>query len=96
MGVVALGYADGYPRHAKDGTPVQVKGKKSRIIGRVSMDMLTVDLTEIPDAVVGDPVELWGHNIAANTVASMSDTIAYTLFTGVTRRVPLVYCESSR
>ena len=55
------------------------------------MDMLTVDLTAIPDAVVGDPIELWGNNVAANAVAAMSDTIAYTLFTGVTRRVPLVY-----
>ncbi len=91
VGVVAMGYADGYPRHAKDGTPVMVKGQSSRIIGRVSMDMLTVDLTSIPDAAVGDPVELWGTNIAANEVASMSDTIAYTLFTGVTRRVPLFY-----
>ena len=91
VGVVAMGYADGYPRHAKDDTPVQVKGQTSRIIGRVSMDMLTVDLTTIPDAVVGDPVELWGNNVAANAVAAMSDTIAYTLFTGVTRRVPLVY-----
>ncbi len=93
VGVVALGYADGYPRHAKDGTPVRVKGQKSRIIGRVSMDMLTVDLTAIPDAKVGDPVELWGDDVAANSVAAMSDTIAYTLFTGVTRRVPLVYVD---
>ncbi|MGB1254219.1 MAG: alanine racemase [Thiolinea sp.] len=91
VGVVAMGYADGYPRHAKDGTPVLVKGQSSRIIGRVSMDMLTVDLSDIPDAVVGDPVELWGKRVAANDVAAMSDTIAYTLFTGVTRRVPLVY-----
>lgn len=91
VGVVAMGYADGYPRHAKDGTPVLVKGQGSRIIGRVSMDMLTVDLTAIPDAVVGDAVELWGTHIAANDVAAMSDTIAYTLFTGVTRRVPLSY-----
>lgn len=94
VGVVAMGYADGYPRHAKDGTPVWVKGQASQIIGRVSMDMLTVDLTEIADAKVGDPVELWGTQVAANAVAAMSDTIAYTLFTGVTRRVPLVYQDA--
>lgn len=91
VGVVAIGYADGYPRHAKDGTPVMVKGVRTRIIGRVSMDMLTVDLTDIPDVKVGDPVELWGEHVLANEVAECSDTIAYTLFTGVTRRVPLVY-----
>ena len=91
VGVVALGYADGYPRHAKDGTPVLVKGRKSRIIGRVSMDMLTVDLTGMDDVVLGDTVELWGNNIPVNAVAAASDTISYTLFTGITRRVPLSY-----
>lgn len=91
VGVVAIGYADGYPRHAKDGTPVLVNGVRTRIIGRVSMDMLTVDLTGIADVKVGDPVELWGEQVLANEVAECSDTIAYTLFTGVTRRVPLVY-----
>jgi alanine racemase len=91
VGVVAMGYADGYPRHAADGTPVSVAGQPSRIIGRVSMDMLTVDLTHLPHAVTGDKVELWGRQVAANEVARHSDTIAYTLFTGVTRRVPLRY-----
>ncbi|MEN9432546.1 MAG: hypothetical protein RLZZ422_135 [Pseudomonadota bacterium] len=91
VGVVAMGYADGYPRHAVDGTPVVVKGIRTRIIGRVSMDMLTVDLTAIPDATIGDRVELWGKQVLANEVAAHSQTIAYTLFTGITRRVPLVY-----
>lgn len=91
VGVVAIGYGDGYPRHAIDGTPVAVKGVRSQIIGRVSMDMLTVDLTPVPDAKVGDPIELWGSRISVNDVARFSDTIAYELFTGVTRRVPLVY-----
>jgi alanine racemase len=93
IGVVAIGYADGYPRHAVDGTPVAVKGRRTRIVGRVSMDMLTVDLTPIEDAKVGDPVELWGRLIPANAVARASDTIAYALFTGITRRVPLLYQE---
>lgn len=88
VGVVAMGYADGYPRHAPDGTPVAVDGHRTRLIGRVSMDMLTVDLSELPDVGVGAPVELWGQQISANEVASASGTIAYQLFTGVTRRVP--------
>ncbi|MBK8452340.1 MAG: alanine racemase [Thiofilum sp.] len=91
VGVVAMGYADGYPRHAVDGTPVAVNGVRTRIIGRVSMDMLTVDLTPLPQAKVGDRVELWGNMVLANEVAAHSQTIAYTLFTGITRRVPLVY-----
>ena len=88
VGVVAMGYADGYPRQARDGTPVAVNGRRSRLIGRVSMDMLTVDLSDQPQAAVGDPVELWGERVAANEVAVGCDTIAYHLFTGVTRRVP--------
>jgi len=89
VGVVAIGYADGYPRQAIDGTPVIVDGHKSQIIGRVSMDMLTVDLTHLPHINTGAPVELWGNQVSANSVADHSNTIAYTLFTGVTRRVPL-------
>lgn len=88
VGVVAMGYADGYPRQARDGTPVAVNGQLTRLIGRVSMDMLTVDLSDQPEARVGDPVELWGEQVPANAVAAGCDTIAYHLFTGVTRRVP--------
>lgn len=91
VGTVAIGYADGYPRHAKSGTPVLVDGHKSNIIGRVSMDMLTVDLTDIPDADVGSYVELWGENLAATEIAHHCDTISYTLFTGITRRVHKKY-----
>jgi len=91
VGVVAMGYADGYPRHAIDGTPVAVNGKMTRIIGKVSMDMMTVDLTDQPDAQIGDPVELWGEQVDVNKVAACADTISYTLYTGITRRVPLVY-----
>lgn len=91
VGVVAMGYADGYPRHAKDGTPVAVNGKMTRVIGKVSMDMMTVDLTDQPNAKVGDPVELWGAQVDINEVAACADTISYSLYTGITNRVPRVY-----
>lgn len=86
VGTVAMGYADGYPRQAKNGTPVMVNGQRTKIIGRVSMDMLTVDLTGI-DAGLGSTVEFWGENLLANEVAPYCGTISYTLFTGITRRV---------
>ncbi len=92
VGVVAMGYADGYPRHSKDGTPVAFKGQRTSVIGRVSMDMLTIDVTGM-DAKVGDRVELWGDTVLASEVAVASATIPYALFTGITRRVPLSYHE---
>ena len=85
VGLVAMGYADGYPRTAADGTPVAVDGQLTRLIGRVSMDMLTVDLTELPDAGLGSKVELWGAKISANTIAQAAGTIAYELFCNVKR-----------
>jgi len=91
IGTVAIGYADGYPRHAKSGTPVLVDGHQTQIVGRVSMDMLAVDLTDIPSAGVGSYVELWGENLPATEIAKCSDTIPYTLFTGITRRVHKKY-----
>lgn len=91
VGVVAMGYADGYPRHAPDGSPVAVAGQVARLIGRVSMDMLMVDLTDLPQAHLGDPVELWGGQVSANAVAEASGTISYELFTGLNPRVPRVY-----
>lgn len=91
VGVVAIGYADGYPRHARDGTPIAVNGQLTRLIGRVSMDMITVDLTDCGAVQLGDPVELWGQTVAARAVAEASDTIAYHLFTGLGRRVPRLY-----
>ncbi|MTW20675.1 alanine racemase [Allochromatium palmeri] len=93
VGVAAIGYADGYPRHARDGTPIAVGGRLTRIIGRVSMDMITLDLTGLYEARPGDPVELWGQTVPASTVAESSDTIAYQLFTGIGRRVPLIHEE---
>ncbi|MQA51905.1 alanine racemase [Pseudomonas piscis] len=92
IGVVAMGYADGYPRHAPTGTPVLVAGQRSRLLGRVSMDMLCVDLTDVPEAGLGSTVELWGKNILASEVALAADTIPYQFFCNL-RRVPLVYSE---
>ncbi|MGB0722969.1 MAG: alanine racemase [Gammaproteobacteria bacterium] len=91
MGVVAAGYGDGYPRAARDGTPVRVSGYTVPLAGRVSMDMLTVDLSEHPDVKVGDIVELWGEHVSANSVATDSGTIAYELFTRMTGRAERTY-----
>lgn len=90
VGLVAVGYADGYPRSAPTGTPVAVDGRCTRLIGRVSMDMLTVDLTELPGAGIGSSVELWGEQVPVNTVATAAGTIAYELLCNV-KRVPLQY-----
>ena len=79
IGVVACGYADGYPRHAPNGTPVLVCGKKVRMAGRVSMDMITVDLTDVPEARVGSPVVLWGEGLPVDDVASAAATVGYEL-----------------
>ena len=87
VGTVAMGYGDGFPRQAKSGTPVMVNGERTQIIGRVSMDMMTVDLTDIPSAGIGASVELWGENLSINEVAGYCDTIPYTLVTGLTNRV---------
>lgn len=91
VGTVAMGYGDGYPRHAKSGTPVVVNGVRTRIIGRVSMDMITVDLTPVPDAGPGAEVEFWGENLSINEVAGYCDTIPYTLMTCLTNRIPRIY-----
>jgi len=90
VGVVALGYADGYPRHAPDGTPVAIDGHISRLIGRVSMDMLTVDLTDLPQAGLGSRVELWGKQVLASEVAQYAQTIPYQLFCNL-KRAPRTY-----
>lgn len=94
VGVVACGYADGYPR-AAIGSPVLVAGRLTKLIGRVSMDMLCVDLTEIPNAQIGSPVELWGDTVQANEVAQSAGTIAYELFCNV-KRVSFNYTDTER
>lgn len=90
IGVVAMGYADGYPRHAPDGTPVLVDGQRTCISGRVSMDMLTVDLTDLPNSGLGSYVRLWGDGLDAGEVASRAGTISYQLFCNL-NRVPRRY-----
>lgn len=85
VGLVAIGYADGYPRAVPDGTPVAVDGTLTRIIGRVSMDMLTVDLTDLPASGPGSRVELWGNEIPVNRIAQAAGTIAYELLCNVKR-----------
>jgi alanine racemase len=89
VGVVACGYADGYPRHAPTGTPVLVGGRRTRTLGRVSMDMLMVDLTDLREAGVGTPVTLWGEGLPADEVATAAGTISYELFCALARRVPV-------
>lgn len=96
IGVVACGYGDGYDRHAVDGTPVLVDGRRTAIAGKVSMDMLTVDLTELPEAEIGSEVVLWGRAangavLSVDEVARHCDTISYTLLTGVLPRAPRRY-----
>ena len=89
IGVVACGYADGYPRHAPTGTPVLVGGARTRTVGRVSMDMITVDLTPVPNAGVGTPVVLWGAGMPVDEVALAAGTVGYELLCAVAPRVPV-------
>ena len=90
IGVVACGYADGYPRHAPDGTPVMVNGIRTELVGRVSMDMLAVDLTALPDVQPGSCVQLWGDLLPVDEVAMYCGTIGYELMCAVSARVPFV------
>jgi alanine racemase len=96
IGVVACGYADGYPRGAPNGTPMLVCGKKARIAGRVSMDMITVDITEVPEADVGSPVVLWGEGLPVDEVAGAASTVGYELLCAVAPRVPFVVSNVDR
>jgi alanine racemase len=89
IGVVACGYADGYPRHAPDGTPVAVDGVRVPLVGRVSMDMITVDLNQVPRAQVGSAVELWGAQVPVDEVANAAGTVGYELLCALAPRVPV-------
>lgn len=90
IGTVACGYADGYPRHALTGTPVLVQGQRTRTLGRVSMDMLSVDLSALPAATVGSQVILWGEGMPVDEVAQAAGSISYELFCALAARVPVV------
>ncbi len=91
IGVVAMGYGDGYPRHAPTGTPVLVNGRKVPLVGKVSMDMITVNLGVEPLASVGDDVVLWGEDLPVEVIAEYSGTIAYELLCNITPRVDYQY-----
>jgi len=91
IGTVACGYADGYPRHAPTGTPILVNGQRTRTLGRVSMDMLSVDLSEVSNADVGSTVTLWGAGLPVEEVARSAGTISYELTCALTARVPVSY-----
>jgi len=95
IATVTLGYADGYPRSLPSGTPVLIKGRECPLVGRVSMDLISVDVSDCPEAVVGSDVILWGQDLSANRIAQMANTIPYELFTGISSRVPRII-ESSR
>ena len=90
IGVVACGYADGYPRHAPSGTPVLVNGQRARTVGRVSMDMIAIDLSALRGVGVGTPVTLWGEGLSADEVGAAAGTLSYELFTKLTARVPVL------
>jgi alanine racemase len=95
IGVVACGYADGYPRSCPTGTPVLVGGVRGRTLGRVSMDMLTVDLSDLPDAGVGTEVTLWGRSamgavLSIDEVAQAAGTVGYELMCALAPRVPVL------
>jgi alanine racemase len=91
IGTVACGYADGYPRHAPTGSPILVNGQRTRTLGRVSMDMLAVDLSNIQDAKIGSRVVLWGEGLPVEEVAQAAGTISYELLCAMTPRVPVDY-----
>ncbi|MBL8224876.1 MAG: alanine racemase [Chromatiales bacterium] len=94
IGIAAAGYADGYPWHVASGTPVLVNGHVAPLVGRVSMDMVTLDLTEVPAAAVGDRVVLWGTSPTVEEVAAAARTIPWTLMTGINRRVAVRVVEA--
>ena len=89
VGVVACGYADGYPRHAPTGTPILVAGKRTRTLGRVAMDMLFADVSGISGAEVGSAVTLWGEGLSADEVAASAGTVSYELLCAISQRVPV-------
>ena len=90
IGIVACGYADGYPRIAANGTPVLVDGIRTGTVGAISMDMLAVDLTPCPQAGIGTAVELWGQEIKIDEVAASAGTVGYELMCALAPRVPVV------
>lgn len=93
IGIAAIGYGDGYPRGTRGGAPVLVGGKEAPVAGRVSMDMIAIDITDLPRAKAGDEVIVWGAGLPAERVATYADTTCYELVCRVTSRVPLLWRE---
>jgi alanine racemase len=96
VGVAGIGYGDGYPRHAPSGTPVLIAGRRAPLVGRVSMDLISIDLRGLPEVKLGDPVTLWGEGLPVDEIAARAGTISYELLCRVTPRVPrqhLVACS---
>ena len=91
IATVGIGYADGYPRSMPSGTPVFINGKQASLCGRVSMDMICIDVSEQPDIRIGDRVELWGEHLLVNDIANHAETIGYELLSRVSNRVPRKY-----
>lgn len=94
VATLGIGYGDGYPRHAPNGTPVWIRGGLAPLVGRVSMDSIGVDVTDLGDVAIGDEAVLWGPELPAATIAGHAETIDYALFTGVTQRVMREYTGS--
>ena len=90
IATVAVGYGDGYPRHAPNNTPVLIGGKRQFLAGRVSMDMITIDITDEPEIEIGDMVTLWGPDLPVNEIARFCNTNGYELLSGITSRVPKI------
>jgi len=96
VGIAAVGYGDGYPRHVRTGAPVLIRGKRANIVGRVSMDMIAIDLSPLGDSIAasvmpGDTVVLWGRGLPAEEIATYADTIPYELVCGISQRVAMGY-----
>jgi alanine racemase len=94
VGVAACGYGDGYPRSAKDGTPVLLNGIRTQVLGRISMDMMAIDLRSCPAAKIDDPVILWGDGLPIEEVARFTDQVSYDLLTGMQNRVKFEWTDA--
>jgi alanine racemase len=93
IATVSIGYGDGYPRLAANGTPVLINGQRAPLAGRVSMDMITVDITDLDDVKLGDQVILWGEELPVSEVAAHAGTIGYELTTRMPARTPRVVTD---
>jgi alanine racemase len=91
IGIAAAGYGDGYPRHVRNGAPVVIGDRTALIAGRVSMDMINIDLSGTPNAQIGDAVQLWGAQLPVESIADFADTIPYELVCGISQRVHVEY-----